>query len=131
MESSSNADLVGRDSVEPRGKTSLPQRSHLAKGVLIFLKQATIVFVTVCSWQRKKELANPAVHDALLKAWAKADSWMIGAYVIMPDHIHLFCSPTHENCAIDSWITFWKREFRRAVGVRARRVSSHMVFIIG
>jgi putative transposase len=124
MESSSNADLVGRDSVEPQGKTSLRQRRHPAKGVFIFLNQATIVFVTVCSHKRKKQLANPAVHDALLIAWTKADLWMIGAYVIMPDHVHLFCSPTHEDCAIESWITFWKREFRRELGASAPRFQS-------
>ena len=49
---------------------------------------------------------------------------MIGAYVIMPDHIHLFCSPTHENCVIETWITFWKREFRREFGAGAPRFQS-------
>jgi putative transposase len=124
MESSPNADLVGRDSVEPRDVGRLPQRRHPAKGVFIFLGRATIVFVTVCSRQRKKELANPAVRDALLIAWAKADLWMIGAYVIMSDHLHFFCSPTHEECVIEQWMTFWKREFRRALGASAPRFQS-------
>jgi putative transposase len=116
MESPLNADPVGRDSVEPWAGERLPQRRHPAKGVFIFLDRATIVFVTVCAWQREKRLANPAVHDALLKAWNKADLWVIGAYMIMPDHIHFFCSPTREDCVIEPWITFWKREFRRALG---------------
>ena len=104
--------LVGRDSVEPLG---LRQRKHPAKGVFIFRGQATIVFVTICSRHREKNLANPVVHDALLRAWTKADRWMIGAYMIMPDHIHFFCSPIDESVEIEPWITFWKRAFRRGL----------------
>jgi REP element-mobilizing transposase RayT len=40
---------------------------------------------------------------------------------IMPDHIHFFCSPTDISSAIEPWITFWKREFRRALGAEAPR----------
>ena len=97
------------------------QRRHPAKGVFIFLGQATIVFVTVCCKGRAQQLANPNVHDALLQAWKKADRWMVGAYVIMPDHIHFFCSPTDIDLAIEPWITFWKREFRRTLGADAPR----------
>jgi putative transposase len=124
MGSTPTTDLVGRDSVEPRERGRLPQRRHPAKGVFIFLDRATIVFVTVCSRQRKKQLANAAVHNGLLKAWSTADSWMIGAYVIMPDHIHFFCSPNDESAEIEKWITFWKREFRREIGASAPRFQS-------
>jgi putative transposase len=117
--------LVGRDSVEPRDNARpLKQRRHPAKGVFIFLNQATIVFVTVCSEQGKRNLANPAVHDALLRAWQKADRWTIGAYMIMPDHIHFFCSPTDVTLEIERWITFWKREFRRLIGPAGPRFQT-------
>jgi hypothetical protein len=106
MESLPPSDLVGRDSVEPRERPLFKQRRHPAQGVFIFLDQATIVFVTVCTKERAKQLANSNVHDALLQAWKKADRWMIGAYVIMPDHIHFFCSPTDIDIAIEPWITF-------------------------
>jgi len=95
--------LVGRDSVEPRERPQLKQRRHPAKGVFIFLGQATIVFVTVCTKGRAKQLAN--------------------SYVIMPDHIHFFCSPTDIDLAIEPWITFWKREFRRTLGADAPRLQ--------
>jgi putative transposase len=116
--------LVGRDSVEPRQVAKLKRRRHPAKGVFIFLDRATIVFVTVCSRQRKRHLANSKVHEALLKAWRTADQWKIGAYVIMPDHVHFFCSPMHEGCVIEPWITFWKREFRRELGAGAPHFQS-------
>jgi len=31
---------------------------------------------------------------------------MIGAYMIMPDHIHFFCSPLDETMEIEKWMTF-------------------------
>jgi putative transposase len=123
MQSARRSNLVGRDSVEPRERRQFKQRRHPAKGVFIFLDQATIVFVTVCTQGRAKQLANSNVHDALLQAWKKADRWMIGAYMIMPDHIHFFCSPTDIDIAIEPWITFWKREFRRALGADAPRLQ--------
>jgi putative transposase len=114
------SDVVGRDAVEPKAPP-LKQRRHPAKGVFIFLGQATIVFVTVCSRQRRRNLANAIVHQALVNVWTKADRWMIGAYVIMPDHVHFFCSPTDATLEIEPWITFWKREFRRELGDGAPR----------
>ena len=123
METSPPSGLVGRDSVEPRERRQFKRRRHPTKGVFIFLDQATIVFVTVCSHRREKNLANSAVHAALLRAWEAADRWMIGAYMIMPDHIHFFCSPTDIDIAIEPWITFWKREFRRALGADAPRLQ--------
>jgi putative transposase len=102
----------------------LRQRKYPAKGVFIFRDQATIVFLTVCSRNREKNLANLAVHDALFRVWNKADRWMIGAYVIMPDHIHLFCSPLDETLAIEKWITFWKRGLRRELGPSAPHFQS-------
>jgi REP element-mobilizing transposase RayT len=116
--------VVGRDSVEPKKGSQLKQRKHPAKGLFIFLHQATIVFATACSRHREKNLANAIVNDALIGAWKKADRWMIGAYVIRPDHIHFFCSPTDINIVIEPWVTFWKREFRRTLGDAAPRFQT-------
>jgi len=53
-----------------------------------------------------------------------ADAWMVGRYVLMPDHLHLFCAPVDERFTIESWITFWKRSFRRLHGKADRRFQS-------
>ena len=42
----------------------------------------------------------------------------------MPDHIHLFCAPKNEEIAIEQWIAFWKRQFRRKAGPAAPRFQS-------
>ena len=68
-----------------------------------------IVFLTVCSKGRKPILADNETHALLLEACRAAGAWVVGRYVIMPDHLHLFCAPTeHDSLPITNWITFWK-----------------------
>jgi putative transposase len=88
-------------------------RSHPAEGVLIFRDQPTIVFVTICSRKRRSHLANDSVHNALVESWRTATAWLVGFYLIMPDHIHLFCAPNNEDYKIEEWVCYWKRRLRR------------------
>jgi putative transposase len=101
-----------------------PIRSHPDEGVLIFRGQATVVFLTICSAKRQSGLANVMVHEALVTSWKRANAWLIGFYLIMPNHIHLFCSPQNEEYEIEAWIAYWKREFRRIIGNKAPRFQS-------
>ena len=100
-------------------------REHPAQGVRIFRGQPTIVFATVCSRDRRPNLANATMHEALLNAWREANAWLIGFYLIMPDHLHLFCTPMDENYSIERWITFWKRRVRHHLGAKAPTFQPH------
>src|SRR6185369_7974995 len=53
----------------------------------------TIVFVTVCTTQRRPILADSVAADTIVSTWRAADAWRVGRYVIMSDHVHIFCSP--------------------------------------
>ena len=71
--------------------------------------QPIILFVTVCSDKQKPILANPETSAVILQAWRVADHWLVGRYVILPDHIHLFCAPgRHEPLPVQKWAAFWK-----------------------
>ena len=71
--------------------------------------RANIVFVTICTRKRQTILANDTAHKIIRQAWSAADHWAVGRYVIMPDHIHLFCAPaTYDHLSIKRWIAFWK-----------------------
>ena len=94
-------------------------RKNPAEGVYILDDQPTIAFLTVCAHKREQRLATAEVHNALITAWHEADAWSVGYYMIMPDHIHLFCAPTNGVHTIEQWITFWKRQFRRNYGPNA------------
>lgn len=100
-------------------------RSHPPQGVYIFRDRPTIVFVTVCEHGRKKVLARHQAHQALLAAWHLADAWLVGNYVIMPDHVHFFCAPHSEDYTLEHWVTFWKRLFKRSFGPGAPSFQSH------
>ena len=68
-----------------------------------------IVFLTVCSEKRNSILCNDEVHRLLLDCWKKADGWLVGRYVLMPDQVHLFCSPVGlEYPALSRWVQYWK-----------------------
>ncbi len=68
-----------------------------------------IVFLTVCTKDRKKILAAEDIHEHLIAAWKEARSWVVGRYVIMPNHIHLFCAPANlYPKALPQWVSYWK-----------------------
>jgi putative transposase len=74
----------------------------------------TILFLTVCTRDKKPILANEAVHKTLREAWKAADSWLVGRYVLMPDHLHLFCSPIMDTSTpLLQWVSFWKSHAAR------------------
>lgn len=53
--------------------------------------------------------ANEKMHQILLNAWKMATSHVVGAYVLMPDHLHLFCAPCNSKSEnIARWVKYWK-----------------------
>jgi putative transposase len=89
----------------------IPCRKHPAHHAFVEgHNKSVIIFLTVCSHQRKPVLASEAMHQSLLTAWESAHQWVVGRYVIMPDHIHLFCSPTsRESENVTKWAAYWRR----------------------
>jgi putative transposase len=88
-------------------------RKHPTRGVHIYSGQPTIVFLTICAEDRKPWLATPDVQEHLQAAWQSAQTWLVGYYLLMPDHLHLFCAPRDPGFTLENWVTFWKRQFQR------------------
>jgi len=76
-------------------------RKHPASGVQINLGEPTIVFLTVNTRDRRPWLAQPLVHECLCEAWRQAQAWLVGYYLLMPDHLHLFCAPRDLTVTLD------------------------------
>jgi REP-associated tyrosine transposase len=73
-----------------------------------------IIFLTVCTEKRKPILARDDVHQVLLASWQSADKWVVGRYVVMPDHVHMVCAPNSvEPVTLERWIHFWKSQASR------------------
>ena len=93
-------------------RTTAFTRKKPAPGVLIVNGQPTIVFVTVCTKDRRRWLATPEIHNALQRVWRdEATAWLVGRYVVMPDHLHFFAGLAQETCELETWMRFWKRRF--------------------
>ena len=71
----------------------------------------SLIIVTVCSRNRAQVLANDNVHQILHSLWSDGRHWRVGAYVIMPDHVHLIVMASSSNSVpLERWISWWKRE---------------------
>jgi REP element-mobilizing transposase RayT len=90
-----------------------PQRRHLAHGVKCDHDLRPIVFVTICTRQRAKLLANATAHELLINAWSEASAWLVGRYVLMPDHAHFFATVSDESLSLDAWIRYWKSQLTK------------------
>jgi putative transposase len=67
------------------------------------------MFLTVCTRNRRPLLASPSAHLLIGETWQQATHWLVGRYVVMPDHIHLFCSPGISPAhPLGLWITYWQ-----------------------
>jgi len=79
---------------------------------------SAIHFVTVCTKDRRPLLASPEAHSAIIAAWKTAGAFKVGRYVILPDHVHLFCSPVDVRPDyMKSWVRYWKSLATRALEV--------------
>jgi putative transposase len=93
--------------------TEIKSRKRPASGVYVRSDQLTIVFLTICTKDRKPWHAQPQVHQLLKKVWRESTAWLVGRYVIMPDHIHLFCSPGPSTVPLENWVRYWKSQFSK------------------
>jgi putative transposase len=74
-----------------------------------FGNRADIIFVTVCTRGRKPILCVPDVHILLRTCWSDVAQWVMGRYVLMPDHLHFFCAPAVRDAGnVRDWVAYWK-----------------------
>ena len=89
-------------------------RKKPAHGVRIDPDRPTIVLVTVCTRDRDPWLATDENHRALCDVWTEARAWLVGRYVLMPDHLHFFAAPGPRELPLDNWVRYWKSQFTKA-----------------
>jgi putative transposase len=114
------ADPEGRASARPdwlerKRPIHLPPREMHNRSI--------IIFVTTCTAQRRQILASPLTHEAVVCAWRAASTWLVGRYVIMPDHIHLFCASNGLDApSLERWMRYWKSVATRNMGERSSAI---------
>ncbi len=97
-----------------------------------------IYFMTTCTFKRRAILASKEVGEILVDDW-RVDrgrhGWAIGRYVIMPDHVHFFCSAELGAKTLPRFIQAWKqwtskrmaREVRLSGTVWQEEFSDHVL----
>ena len=108
----SSNESSGNEGPERRNSLGEPGRKNPAPGVHIYSDQPTFVFLTVNTLKKNAWLANAVAHGVLRETWRNAKAWLVSDYLLMPDHLHLFCAPGRQAVEIEDWIRFWKRDFR-------------------
>jgi putative transposase len=79
--------------------------------------RSIIVYVTACTAKRRKLLACSEMHQAIVAAWSEASTWLVGRYVVLPDHLHFFCAPNSIKApSLERWMRFWKSRVTVAIG---------------
>lgn len=85
---------------------------HLKRLGRVWVPSA-VYFITTCTQSRRPVLADPAIHEILRREWTtarKCHGWLIGRYVVMPDHVHFFCAEQPEGALhrLSRFIGGWK-----------------------
>jgi putative transposase len=78
-----------------------------------------IYFVTFCTHRRMKLMATNSVNDALVKFAIRAEAQhciVVGRYVIMPDHLHLFVRGP-DDFRLCQWIGTLKQYLAKTIGL--------------
>ena len=104
----------------PASQERQPDRHRPVHGVVMNAPDPVIVFLTVCTKDRSPWLADAGVHNLLREVWLRATAWLVGRYVLMPDHFHLFAAPGEPELSLERWVTYWKSQF-----TKRHRVSAH------
>ncbi len=82
--------------------------------------RAVVVFVTVCTVKRRAILASPRIHHTIVSAWGGASTWLVGRYVVMPDHIRFFCAPNGNDIpSLEPWMRYWKSVVTKGIGAKS------------
>jgi REP-associated tyrosine transposase len=98
------------------------RKPRLARLETIFV-DAPIYFVTACTANRKRILANSRVHEAFVtfgKGGPKHGAWL-GRYVLMPDHLHAFVAFVDEKITLAKWVKSLKNTLSKTL--RAERIA--------
>lgn len=90
------------------------RRKTPAKRVHISLSGPNWVFLTICTNQRERWLTNMSIMRSLHSIWERAaTAWLVSDYLLMPDHLHLFCAPYDTRFSIEQWMGFWKDQLSK------------------
>jgi len=98
------------------------EKKHLRRLDFVFCNDP-IYFITTCTKDRARILHNQKSHEILIDEWRQArerHGWHVGAYVVMPDHVHFFARAEHDEKTktlsrfVGAWKEWTSKRIKRA-----------------
>ena len=89
----------------------MPEHKHLKRLDRIWITNPRY-FITVCTENRRPLLASEKTASVLRNEWEAAverHGWVVGSYVIMPDHVHFFCTDAAGTTPLSRMVGAWKQ----------------------
>ena len=92
----------------------MPNRLHRLECVF---QLYPIYFLTLCTHDRTKILANPKVNEAFTVFGRNAQRYGVspGRYVLMPDHFHALVAFAPDSISISKWVKSLKNTLSKAL----------------
>ena len=118
--------LVAPDGTGVATSATLPDRRHPShNSVRTGLdNRSVILFVTVCAKERQPIFDNLAAAECIVGAWEANREWVVGRYVIMPDHVHFCCAPgAWPIPSFHGWMAKWKAQVSRTFPGRGALIA--------
>jgi putative transposase len=89
-----------------------------AQGVVLSEDMPLMLFCTVCTDKREAWVTQTDVREVLHEIWQQeAKAWLVGPYVLMPDHLHFLCIPQdlEKGIEVERWTAFWKDRLSKRI----------------
>ncbi|MEO6875099.1 MAG: transposase [Opitutaceae bacterium] len=93
------------------------ERDHLHRLRNVWV-ESPVYFLTACTAHRHKILAKPLAASILTQSWhaaPKIHGWVVGRYVVMPDHVHFFAAARRDAKVLSAFMRDWKRWTARKI----------------
>ena len=105
-------------------------KHHLTRLDKIWVKNP-VFFITTCTQNRMPILTRNGNPIILIKEWELAldkHGWAVGRYVVLPDHVHFFCSPCEaESRSLSGFLQQWKQWSSKRILKEAREKSIQLI----
>lgn len=90
-----------------------------AKGIVLSAEMPLILFCTVgaaqasATWVAQSSVMS-ALHDQRSR---ECNAWLVGEYVLMPEHLHFLCCPRRvaDGISVERWTGWWKDQFSKHI----------------
>jgi REP element-mobilizing transposase RayT len=87
-----------------------PARKYPHHASMNPINENNLIFLTVCTKNRVPWLESEIAHQILRDLWSDGSHWIVGPYILMPDHTHLIVAPaSSQTSSFVHWIAWWKR----------------------